>query len=138
MNNNIIYKKYNFQHQKNNIKELISILDTDYRILLPEDYLDYLLEYENFEGFINDEYLSLWSIYELVEVNEANCIFDLDPKTFGIGTNGGGELIALQIESGSWKVVLMPLIGLDNPKEIGTSFSNFLERLDRREKWLKE
>jgi hypothetical protein len=134
--NDLIFKKYNFQEAKNNLDELSSKLMVNYQINLPEDFINYLKNYENFEGFINNEFISLWPLDELIEANELNYIFEIEPKTIGIGTNGGGELIALQKEDDVWKVVLMPLIGLDYPIKIGTSFSNFLEKLDSGEKFL--
>ena len=134
--NDLIFKKHNFEESKNNIDELLSILIVNYQIDLPEDFINYLKNFESFEGFINNEYVSFWPFDELIEVNEVNRIFEIEPKTIGIGTNGGGELIALQIEDKVWKVVLMPLIGLDYPIEIGSSFSNFLEKLDNGEKWM--
>jgi hypothetical protein len=110
-------------------ENLIGLLKEKYDIDLPKDYLFYLSNFENFEGYLNEEYLCFWPIDEIIEINEMNCIFDLDPKTIGIGTNGGGELIALQQTGTGWNVVMMHLIGLDDPIEIGTSFSNFLERM---------
>ena len=58
------------------------------------------------------------------------------PTTIGIGSNGGGEMIAFDHGAPRpFTVVLVPFIGMDVGIEIGISFTDFLERLDSGREW---
>lgn len=135
---NQILKKYNFLQREEKPKTTIEEIENIIHFKLPEDYKDYILNYAGFEKSIGEEYVRLWDFDELIEINKAYEIFDNLPKTLGIGTNGGGEFIALeQMRGNDVRVILSPFIDLDRQYhiEIGISFSDFLERLDKRQKW---
>lgn len=105
---------------------------------LPEDYRSYLLNFSGFENHILKEYVCLWDIDELIELNTGYGIFEHLPNTIAIGGNGGGEFIAIEyIDMKSYRVVLSPFIDLDKDChiEIGESFTDFLVRLDNGLEW---
>lgn len=105
---------------------------------LPSDYKSYLQTYLGFEGTIGQEYVKLWDFDELIDINKGYGIFDNLPKTLGIGGNGGGEFIAIELlENGEYRIVLSPFIDLDSQYhiEIGTSFTDFLVRIDKGQGW---
>jgi len=107
---------------------------------LPDDYLTFAQNYSGFEEFIGEEFVRLWDFDELAERNKGYQIFTYLPKTLGIGGNGGGEFIAMeQLDDGKLRIVLSPFIDLDRQYhiEIGTSFTDFLMRLDNGEEWFK-
>ena len=62
---------------------------------LPDDYIELLLWSNGVEGFIGEEYWVLWSIEEINELNLAYQIGDYLPGLLAIGSDGGGECIAL-------------------------------------------
>jgi hypothetical protein len=108
---------------------------------LPTDYKTYIQNYLGFEEHIGQEFMRLWDIDELIETNKGYGIFDNLPNTLGIGGNGSGEFIAIElIDSGKYRIVLSPFIDLDKHYhiEIGTSFTDFLVRLDKGQEWFKE
>jgi len=98
----------------------------------------YIQNYLGFEETIGREYVRLWDINELMEKNKGYCITETLTNTLGIGTNGGGEFIAIeQFEIDNYRVVLSPFIDLDKKYhiQIGSSFSDFLIRLDQGLEW---
>ena len=68
-------------------------------------------------------------------------IFDNLPNTLGIGVNGSSEFIAIElIDIGNCRIVPSPYIDLNKQYfiEIGTSFTDFLVRLDNGQEWFNE
>lgn len=137
---NQILEKYNCPRRRVEAKTTIAQIEDIVHFQLPDDYKFFIKNYLDFDGFIGQHYVQLWNFDELIEMNEGYLIFDNLPKTLGIGGNGNSEFIALeQIEDGNLRVVLSPFIDLDRQYhiEIGTSFSNFWERLDKGLEWFK-
>ncbi|WP_343701628.1 SMI1/KNR4 family protein [Chitinophaga sp.] len=78
---------------------------------LPGDYLNYLHRFSAFDGDIGKQYLQLWGAYELVELNRLYELSSWLKYAIGIGSNGGGELIALMCEDNNrYKVIATPFI----------------------------
>lgn len=105
---------------------------------IPDDYIIYLQNYLGFEEFIGSEFVQLWDIDELIEVNKDFQISDNLPKTLAIGGNGNSEFIAIeQTEDNTIRVIISPLIDLDKQYHIviGNSFTDFLQRLDEGQEW---
>ena len=112
------------------------IIEEHLRFKLPEDYKYYLANYDDFEGFVGEEYLRLWKIDDLFKLNKEYGVNDL-PDTIAIGTNGNMEFIAIELKVNDYRIVLSPFIDIDvqNHIEIGTSFSDMLIRLKNGIKW---
>lgn len=133
-----ILKKYNWPK-----KELA--LNLDFREIekrigfdLPEDYKDFLRKYNFYETQIGEESFKLWDFDKLLEWNDGYEIIDNLNATIGIGDNGGGEFIGIErLVNGNFRTILTPFIDLNNEYhiEIGTSFTDFLKRMDNGEKW---
>jgi len=104
---------------------------------LPDDYKAYALKYPEIEDFIGMEYIRLWDFDEIIEMNTDLEIFRYLPNTVGIGGNGNGEFIAIeQLHSRSLRIILSPLLIEEEAHiEVGTSFTNFLERLEDGKEW---
>ncbi len=124
-------------------KALISVEEVERFIgfSLPTDYKIYLQTYQGFESTIGKEYVRLWDISELKELNMAYEVSENLPNTLAIGGNGGGEFIALElIPALGCRIVLSPFIDLNDQYhlEIGKSFTDFLVRLESGETWFRE
>lgn len=124
-------------------KSLVSIEEIERFIgfSLPKDYKTYLQTYLGFKSEIGQEYVRLWDIDELKELNTAYEIPDNLLHTLAIGGNGGGEFIAIEyVPQQGYRIVLSPFIDLDDQYhlEIGTSFADFLIRLDNGKTWFRE
>lgn len=104
---------------------------------LPDDYKSFALNYLEFEDFIGEQNVRLWDFDEIIEINTDYQIFKYLPRTLGIGGNGGGEFIAIeQLTDNSLRIVLSPFI-IENEAhiEIGSSFTDFLQRLENGKEW---
>ena len=136
-----ILTKYNYS--KRITKSLLNFEEIE-RIIkfnLPIDYKIYLQNYLGFEHFIGQEFVRLWSFEELLESNDGYEILENLPKTLGIGTNGSGEFIGIEfIDNGNYRIILSPFIDFNEEYhiEIGSSFTDFLLRLDYGKKWFTE
>jgi len=118
----------------------IALIEQFTNFNLPEDYKAYLKNYSGFEVNIEKQFVILWDLEELLDQNFGYGIFENLPNTLAIGGNGGGEFIAIERdENDQYRIVLSPFIDLDKQYhiEIGTSFSDFLTRLDNGRAWLE-
>lgn len=108
---------------------------------LPQDYKDFLSKYIGTETQIGEESFKLWDKKDLISWNQGYQILENLSRTIGIGDNGGGELIGIEkVDDGGLRIVLTPFVDLDKQYhiEIGTSFTDFLLRMDKGEKWFKD
>lgn len=136
-----ILDKYNCP--KRTEKPLVTVdeIESIIKFKLPTDYKKYLQNYLGFEEHIGHEYMRLWDFCEIIETNKDYGIFDNLPNTLGIGGNGSSEFIAVEfLENRNYRIVLSPFIDLDKLYhiEIGTSFTDFLVRLDNGQRWFNE
>lgn len=109
--------------------------------VLPKDYKDYAIEYDENENFIGKEYIMLWSLEKLIDWNIDYQIFENLPNTVAIGGNENGEFIGIQfIADDKYQIILSTYIDLDPEYniEIGKSFTDFIERLDSGKTWFDE
>ena len=107
---------------------------------LPDDYKSFLQKFSGYDDFIGTKFVALWDLNEIIEANMDCRIIANLPNTIGIGTDGAGEFIGLEkITKNSCRVILSPLIDLDKQYHvtIGSSFTDFLIRLDNGQEWFK-
>ncbi|WP_165823817.1 SMI1/KNR4 family protein [Pseudochryseolinea flava] len=104
---------------------------------LPADYVFFLSNYAGHESFLKENYFVLWDEAELLSLNEGYEVQHYLANTLAIGSNGGGEMIALQhCEDHRFQIILIPF-GSMREKEIviGDSFTDFLKRMNDGRKW---
>jgi len=80
----------------------------------------------------------LHPLKSLLDNNTGYLIKEALPSFLGIGSNRGGELLSLEyLEENACRVTLVPFIGMEKDVaiEIGTSFTDFLLRLDNGREW---
>ena len=137
---NEIFKKYNWPTRISDDSDLLGI-EREFRSELPEDYKEFISNYAGCEIQMGEEYIKLWDKDNLLSLNQKYEIFENLLETIGIGDNGSGELIAIEKRNdGGLRIILTPFIDLDkqNHIEIGKSFTDFLVKLDKGEKWFKD
>ncbi|QOG04416.1 SMI1/KNR4 family protein [Flavobacterium sp. MDT1-60] len=133
-----IIKKYSFP--KRDVNSTVEIIDIELysKLKLPKDYVFYLENYHGIDQFIGVEFINLWSLEEIIETNKNYNIVEELQHTIGIGSNGSGEFIGITLDKNeNIKIILSPFIDLNTKYhiEIGTSFTDFLDRLDNGIDW---
>lgn len=136
-----ILKKYDWPTSTTSDKTDLVDIEREIGFDLPDDYKDFLLRHAGHETQIGEEYIKLWDKDDLLSLNQDYKIFESLSGTIGIGDNGAGEFIGIEkLVDGGLRIVLTPFIDLDNQYhiEVGQSFTDFLLRLDKGEKWFKD
>ena len=133
----ILLGKYDFQKKALESKIEIKSIENHFGRKLPKDYIFFLEKYSGFEGFINVEFVKIWAAEELVETNKGYEIQTYMPNTIGIGSNGSGEIIAIEFDEAEGYGIFLTPIDLDSEYniDIGKDFTEFLYRLDCGKSW---
>jgi len=100
---------------------------------LPEDYVGFQMNRGHGEGFIGEGYLVLWDVSDLWLFNQEYEVRIYCPAVLLFGSNGGGEGYGFRAGATLHDVVAVPLIGMgpDSVTNLASSFSGFIEYLDR-------
>jgi len=133
-----IISKYSFPRRDINSSVEICDVESYSNLKLPVDYVYYLENYFGIDQFIGVEFVKLWSLEEIIEANESYNIVNELHHTIGIGSNGSGEFIGIEFgKNENIKIILSPFIDLNKEYniEIGSSFTDFLIRLDNGVDW---
>lgn len=94
---------------------------------LPEDYRDFLLTSNGFEGFVNEFYLRLIPVGFLHENSQDYCSESF-PWAIYLGTNGGGEMAILDTREQPFQFGLLPYLGVDEDFiSLGETFESFIK-----------
>lgn len=135
-----IVEKYGSRKKDKSAMEKIQLVESMIGFELPHDYRQFVERYEGFENIIGKEFIRLWDVEDLIQSNVDYQIFNELEHTIGIGTNGGGEFIAIEkIAINEFRIILSPLIDLSKKYhiEIGLTFTDFLIRLEKGEEWFE-
>lgn len=136
-----ILKKHDWPTRNTSGKTDLLDIEREIGFELPDDYKDFLLRHGGHETQIGEEYVKLWDKDDLLTLNQDYKILENLSGTIGIGDNGAGEFIGIEkLGDRGLRIVLTPFIDLDKQEhiEIGKSFTDFLLRLDRGEKWFQD
>jgi len=99
---------------------------------LPDDYIKLLLWSNGVEGFIGKKYWVFWSIEEITELNLAYQIGDYLPGLLAIGSDGGGECIALDYRHSNTEPALVRIpFGDLTPESITRLGDNLYEGIQK-------
>ena len=97
---------------------------------LPNDYLEFIQQFNGGEINVGESYLVLHKIEELTEINQDYEIDQFDSNILIIGSNGSSELMALAYRFENTKYILIPSIFEYNANiELGTSLEGFFHRI---------
>lgn len=94
----------------------------------PSDFRNFMLESNGYEGEIGKEqYLVLWSLENIIELNEAYGVDEFSPGLLLIGSDGGE--IAYAYDKRDRSIVKVPFIGmsLDEIERCGNNLQQFLD-----------
>jgi hypothetical protein len=131
MNDPIIEFFNNFLNKPGANQEDIERACTALNFTPPSDYLDALRFSNGGEGFINHSYLRLYSIEELLTLNESYQVNTFAPGLIIFGSTGGGEAYAFNTRNAPIELIQIPFIPLDLEygESLGQTFLEFLQRL---------
>ncbi|MEA5457739.1 SMI1/KNR4 family protein [Arcicella sp. LKC2W] len=132
------FERYNTIKRTNIPRNAILQIENIIGFQIPNDYKFFIENYTVFENSVGQECLQLWGLEEVVDNNLQYEIFEYLPKILGIGTNLGGEFIAIEkLNEDTFRIVLSPLIDLDKQYhiKIGDSFTDFIERVEDGKEW---
>ena len=134
-----LLSKYNFEKRRNKLITTFEEVEKFINFKLPDDYKFYAKNFISFEESIGKDCVRLLDFDELIEENINYEIQYYLAKTLIIGSNAGGEYIAIeQTEQNNLRVIISPYIFEKAAHiEIGSSFTDFLERMDKGERWFK-
>jgi len=115
-------------------RELVERLVTESAVRLPGEYLA-LLRYSNGgEGELGIEpgWFQLWPAEAVMSLNEAYEVGQNLPGFLGFGSNGGGELLAFDTQSGiAGQVYAIPFIPMttEGARVVANDFSAFVRAM---------
>jgi hypothetical protein len=112
--------------------EALNGLEAFFGHTLPEEYAAFMAATDGAEGFVKDSDLHLWPAAEIPSSNAEYQVAESAPGFFLIGSNGGGEGIAIRFTGTGCEFGYLPFIGMaaDVFVWLGSSFREFLQNLD--------
>lgn len=114
----------------------VEAFQTSVGVALPADYLEFLRHCDGGEGEIGPHYVSFWSLTDMAMWSQ-RLVTERIAHPVLIGGNGAGEGIGLDFSTTPPRVVLIDLntLQLGEAMPIGSSFTDFLERLLSGKDW---
>lgn len=114
------------------INEILMTIEKTLDICFPLQYKDFMLFTNGAEGPIgSDSYLVIWSIEEIIPLNEAYAVNEFTPQLLYFGSDGGGMAYAFDLRQQHYPIVEIPFesIHIDDAKLCGNTFNEFLQNL---------
>ena len=114
----------------------IQALTSNCAYQLPEEYLEFLMYSNGGEGELAIEpgWFQVWPAEEVLHHNHDYHMTEFAPGFFAFGSNGGGEMLAFDTRQvPTWKVVMLPFIGMDESEAvvIAEDFTSFARAMGR-------
>lgn len=113
-------------------EDLIVTVHEELDTILPHDYLEFMRCSNGAEGPIGSTgYLVLWSLEEVITLNQSLEVHKYAPGLILFGSDGGGEAYAFTMSASPRRFVRIPFIPLDleEARECGKTFAEFLENI---------
>ncbi len=103
---------------------------------LPAEYLEFLSRSNGGEGELGADpgWFVLWRAEQVLSLNRSYHVPEELPGFFGIGSNGGGELLAFDSRSGMpYPVVAVPFIPMEAQESliVAETFGRFTELMGK-------
>jgi cell wall assembly regulator SMI1 len=113
----------------------IEMAENRLRQRFPDDYRTFLKSERGLKKWFGDVYLSLYTIDQVVELNEIHDHLAYQPELIHIGSDGGGEAIAFDFRQDPPTVIMVSLVSTDRSEGIvqAESFTEFMDQRRRGE-----
>ena len=99
---------------------------------LPSDYLSFMQITNGAEGPLGGSYIVIWPVEEVVPLNKANAVAEFAPNLVLFGSDGGSTGYGFDPVSPCPVIVAVDLILTDVVEPMGSSLSEFFEKLATR------
>ena len=114
-------------------EEMIQKTEHHLECVFPDDYRTFIRLSNGAEGSIGrDGYIALWSLDEVIELNELCNVKKFAPGLILFGGDGGGEAFAFDARYGSMPIVQVAYVGMSlDPNELialAPTFLTFLQQ----------
>ena len=116
---------------------MIELVEKNLGIKLPQDYVDFLLTTNGFDGMIGESYVVFEQIKKVEEYTSNYC-GEFFPWAIYIGTDGGNEMYVIDKRGPNYNFGLLPYISDDKDFiNLGDTFEGFVRRLYDNDFWTK-
>lgn len=131
---NIDYIEYmkDMELGKPTSEDAFNKLEKDLQTALPGEYRQFMVEHNGAEGAIGERnYLVIWPIEEIFELNEAYGVSEFTPGLIYFGSDGGGIAYAFDKRVIPFNIVKFPFdtIHIEDSQYIANSFSEFIKKM---------
>ena len=112
--------------------EEINAAEKELGLEFPKSYVDFLLITNGAEESIGEEnYLVLWSVNEIVELNNEYAVKEFTPQLTYFGSDGGGTAYAFDVSGDTISFAEIPFesIDIEDRGQIAYSVNAFVEAL---------
>lgn len=126
------YKIYLDNFDRNEKIDITRILEVEkeLKVKFPIDYVDFMQEFNDGEGFVGKEYLIMYKMHEIIEVNDDCQVSEYVPGIILFGSNGGGEHFAFDYRGSEIKYIIIPsMLDYDDIIIQSTTLKAFFKRL---------
>jgi hypothetical protein len=113
----------------------MSIVIERYKERLPKSYLEFISKEQRFFGIVGGDFNCYVDIRDAKQIDELWNGYEfpefLDNDWFPIGSDGGGEMIAIKLTSDEQELYFLPFIGMssEEPVYFCESFSSLYEAI---------
>lgn len=109
----------------------IKQLEDNFNVNLPDDYKQFLLLSDGVTGNIGNNYVDLWSVDNVINLNKEHNVSEFFPGFVLFGTDGGNEAYAFDFRNEDLQIIQTSLIPLDENSSnvISDNFIGLLEKL---------
>lgn len=115
--------------------EVIEKVEKELNIKFPQDYKDFLLIANGYEGVLGQSYVQLIKVEEVVKYTEMYG-GEFFPWAIYLGADGGNEMFVLDKREDQLRFGVMPFIGDDQDFiPLGNTFEEFAKRLYYNDYW---
>ncbi len=93
---------------------------------LPKEFIDFFKEANGADINTDEEYILLWAVTDMVNLNKEYNVEEYAPDFFIFGTDGGDTAFALEKSTGD--IYEMPFIGMSKEESVfrSKSFNQFI------------
>ena len=96
---------------------------------LPAGFIEFFKEANGAEISTDDNYIILWALTEMLQLNKEYKVEEFAPEFIIIGSDGGGAAFAIEKSTG--EIYEMPFIGMSKEEATfrGKTFAEYIESI---------